>query len=219
MLLVAGCGPKPAPVSNPPPAEQAGPDQALRRYLDAVRAGRYAEAYGLMSAGYRRDHDLAAFEKALGEHKDEVEAATARLAAGGATVELHAEAKYGDGEVLPLVVEAGAWRIAADPLDFYPQGTPQEALRSFVRAVERKRYDVVYRFVPVKFKKALGVGELRARWEGDKRAELAEQLAEVRAHLGDPLDVTGDSARLPLGEKRETRLVREEGVWRVEALR
>jgi hypothetical protein len=194
------------------------PDATLRRFLGAVRAGHLDEAYGLMSEGYRKDHDAAAFQRALHEHRDEVEGAAARLA-GGVAVELHAEARYGDGEALPLVVEAGAWRIAADPLDFYPQGTPAEALRSFVRAVERKRYDIVVRFVPAQERKAVSIDQLRARWEGEKRAEIAEEIAEVKAHLADPVEIAGEEARLALGEKRQVRLVREEGSWRVVALR
>ncbi len=210
VALLAGCV---------PPATTPSPDAALRRYLAAVRAARYDEAYAMMSAPYRKDHDLAGFERGLRDHKDDVDSALARLASGGATVELRAEARYGDGQTLVLVAEGGAWRIAGDPLDFYPQATPAEALRSFVRAVDNKRWEVVYRFVPAKYKKSLTLDQLRARWEGDKRAELADELAEVRAHLGDPLDVSGDEARLGLGERRQARLVREEGAWRVEALR
>ncbi len=194
------------------------PDETLRRYLDAVRGGRVDEAYTLMSESYRRDHDRAAFERALREHRPDVERAVALLSRGAA-VELRAEARAGDGETLPLVVEGGQWRVAADPLDFYPQGTPAEALRSFIRAVERRRWDVVLRFVPAQDRRAVTIEQLRSRWEGDKRAEIAEEIAEVRAHLGEPLEVSSDAARLPLGERREARLVREEGAWRVEALR
>jgi hypothetical protein len=212
-VALSGCGPKTIAT-----VEEA-PDGALSRYLAAVRETRFADAYAMMSAAYRKDHDQATFERTLREHKEDVDVAAARLRAGGATVELRAEARYGDGETLPLVVEDGTWRIAADPLDFYPQSTPSEALRSFVRAVDKKRYDVVYRFVPGRHRSSFTVEQLRARWEGDKSAELADELAEVRSHLADPLEIQGDQARLALGEKREARLVREQGVWRIESLR
>ena len=38
--------------------------------------------------------------------------------------------------------------IASNVVDFYDQSTPRAALRSFVRAMERERYDVVLRMVP-----------------------------------------------------------------------
>ncbi|MSP62710.1 MAG: hypothetical protein EXR72_20750 [Myxococcales bacterium] len=213
LILAGGCV---GPAALRP---EQGPDAAVRRYLDAVRGRRYADAYALMSAGYRKDHDLATFQRALDEHRDEVDAVAARLQAGGATVELRAEARFEGGDAVPLVAEAGAWRIAIDPLDVYPQVTPVDALRSFLRALDRKRYDVLYRFVPARYRKSLSLDQLRARWEGDKRAELTGQVAEVRAHLGDPIEITGDEARLSLGEQRQTRLAREEGLWRIEALR
>lgn len=195
------------------------PEEALARYLAAARAGRVAEAYAMMSDGYRRDHDATAFGRAVREHRQDLDAASARLSAGAPTVELRAEARYGDGEVLPLVMEGGAWRIAADPTEFYPQSTPAEALRSFLLAVERKRYDVVLRFVPSRARKSVTLDQLRVRWEGEKRTELTFEIAEVRAHLAEPIDVSGDEARLALGEKRQVRLSREEGAWKIEALR
>src|SRR5258708_2148185 len=109
------------PASHSRPA-QARSARATRSAGPVARsrggAGGLADAYGRMSAGYRKDHDLATFERTLRDHRADVDVATARLRAGGAAVELRAEARYGDGETLPLVIEGGAWRIAADPLDF-----------------------------------------------------------------------------------------------------
>jgi hypothetical protein len=215
-LCCAGCGPAQHP--DPRPRDEA-PERAVERYLAAVRAGRFDEAYGLMSSSYRRDHDRAGFVRSLGEHTAEVQAAAARLAAGAASVELRAEARYGDGDTLPLTLEGGAWHLAGDPLDFYPQATPLEALRSFLRAIERRRYDVAWRFVPSRYRKEISVADLRARWEGDKAAELQAEIAEVRAHLAEPFELRGSEARLALGGERAARLVREEGQWRVEALK
>src|SRR6476620_12782419 len=84
----------------------AGPDATLDAYLTAVQAGRLSEAYGLMSAEYRKTHDLAAFTRAVSTLDKK---AAARLRGGH--VSLEAEVDLGDGERLPLVFDRqdGAW--------------------------------------------------------------------------------------------------------------
>ncbi len=192
----------------------AGPADTLRAFADAVRAHRIDDAYALMSADYKRTHDRDAFARSLGPS---VERAAQRLQKG--RIELRAEVELSDGERLSLVQEPdGAWRFAHDPLDVYPQRAPDEALRSFVRAVERKRWDVVLRFIPQRFRATITADTLKERWEGTQAAELQAQLAAVRAHLDEPMELSGDEARLPVGERKQVKLVREEGLWRVETL-
>jgi hypothetical protein len=192
-----------------------GPEATLDAYLRAVSAGRLDEAYGLMSSDYKKSHDRAAFERALGDRKQ-----LARLR--GARVVREAEVALPDGEKLPLVEESGQWRLGRDPLDFYPQRTPEEALRSFLRAVEAQRYDVAVRFVPARYRGGITVESLKSRWEGERRAELLEQMAQVRAALGrgEPFELgpPDGEARLAVGERKQARLVRESGLWKVEAL-
>jgi hypothetical protein len=201
-----------------PPPRAPGPAETVRAYADAVAAGRVDAAYGLMSDDYRRAHDRAAFERALGDRRGA--AMGARLT--GARVELAADVELDGGEKLPLVREAGGWRIARDPLEFYPQRTPDEALRSFARAVEGQRYDVALRFVPARYRGQVTMDALRARWEGERRPELMAQLAAVRDALarGEPFEVSGDGseARLAVGERKQARLVRENGLWKIDAL-
>jgi hypothetical protein len=205
VLIVSGCHPT-------------GPEATLDAFERAIRAGRLDQAYALMSAEYRRTHDPVAFEHAVraGEPR-----AGEKLRAGKVTLE--AEADLGDGDTLSLVWEHGGWRLARDPLDFYPQSSPAEALRSFIRAVENRRYDVVLKFVPQRYRTQITVEKLRDRWEGERRGELLEQLKAARAHLGEPFAFasSGDEASLPIagGEPRkQVRLVREEGAWKVESI-
>jgi hypothetical protein len=202
VLLLAGCrSPK-------------GPGDTLDTYLKAVAAGRNAEAYALLSSDYRRGHDQPTFERGLSDKE--------RKAAGeklrGAHVTLKAEVALPDGDALPLVLEDGAWRFARDPLDFYPQRTPAEALRSFIRAVEHARWEVVLRFVPQRSRAGVTADRLRERWAGEKREEIRAQLEAARAHLTEPFELTGDEARLPIGERKQVKLVREDGLWKLEAL-
>lgn len=205
LLLLAGCHPS-------------GPESTLDAYARAVQANRIDEAYALMSADYRRSHDRAAFERALksGDPK------TVQKLRGG-KVTLEAEVDLGDGEKVPLRFEDGEWRLARDAGDFYPQATPEEALRSFIRAVENHRYDVVLKFVPQRYRATITVDKLRERWEGERRTELLEQLTAARAHLGEPFAYapSGDEATLPVSggdAKRQVRLHREDGTWKVETV-
>ena len=192
----------------------AGPDQTLRAFADAVHEGRTDAAYALMSTDYRKSHDRDAFARSLGPA---AQRAAARLRDG--KIALRAEVELADGERLGLVEEAEGWRFARDPLDFYPQRAPDEALRSFLRAVERKRWEVLLRFIPQRYRATITADSLRARWgEGAGAVELQQQLAQVRAHLDEPLELTGDEARLPVAERKQVKLVREEGVWKVETL-
>lgn len=204
LLLVTGC-------AHHAPA---GPDDTVRAFAAAVAAGRIDDAYALMSAEYRAGHTRDAFVRSLPSPSSPN--ALGRL--GGGHAQLRAEVELGDGERLSLVQEAGGWRFARDPLDLYPQQAPDEALRSFVRAIERKRWDVVLRFIPQKYRNTITAETLQKSWEGDRRSELMAQLATVRAHLDEPIELVGDEARLPLAERKQAKLVREDGVWKIETL-
>jgi len=206
LLALAAC---------PPPPQQ-GPEAVLDAYLSALAAGKLDRAYALLASDYQKTHDRAAFERAVAAADGQKNAERLRKSARKLTLE--AELQLPDGDALPLVKEDGEWRFRHDPLDFYPQATPEEALRSFVRAVENRRYEVALRFVPGRYRASLTVDKLRDRWEGERRSELLGQLQAVRTHLGEPLEVSGDNARLTVGERKQAVLIREAGAWRVETL-
>jgi len=208
VALLAAC--------HPPPREAAGPAEVLAAYQAALKAGRLDDAWALLSSKWRAAHDRATFERTLSP--DDKRAAETRLR--GAKVQLEAEAETADGDRLPLVFEEGAWKLARDPLDFYPQATPKEALRSFIRAVELQRFDVALRFVPTRYRQQITVDKLRERWEGERRTELLASLELVRQHLAEPLEpgASDDEVRLPLGEKKQAKLVREGAAWKIETL-
>lgn len=209
ILVVTGAGACSGPSSSPA-------QQVLKEYARALKQGNHGRAYGLMTAEFRQTHTRADFERLLRERKSEVERAAEQLAEQPKRITLEAVITYGEGESLRLVSDGGTWRIASDPIDFYGQSTPGEALRSFVRAVERRRYDVVLRFVPNKWADAMTVDKLRAQWEGDKKDEVKGLLKNLKANLGAPIQTTGDSATMPYGDRYEVRFLREDGVWKIE---
>jgi hypothetical protein len=188
-------------------------EQVVARYLHAVQAGQLDEAYGLLSEAYRAKHDRTAFAREVSEE----EPSSAAVAAGNST-ELCAEVRLQEGAPLRLVLERSGWRLDSSPLHFYPQSTPEEALRSFIRAAERRRYDVLLRFIPNRYRAEFTAASLEKRWEQDERATFSAGIAAAKAHLTDPLLRRGEEARLPLGGHRELHLVREEGIWKVASL-
>src|SRR5207253_398411 len=106
-----------------------GPEAVLDAYLSALTAGKLDRAYALLSSDYQKTHDRAAFERAVAAADAQKHAE--RLRKSAHRLELEAELQLPDGESLPLVKEDGEWRFRHDPLDFYPQSSPLEALRSF----------------------------------------------------------------------------------------
>ncbi len=215
-------------------------EATLRRFLALAAAGKpgpTARAYSLMSPEFRKTCDLPCFSRRLGANPAEIAALSrAPLPAPAVSAQVMPPGDAPWQLVLqPAEGKRGAaWRISGDPLDFYPQDTPEHALRSFVRAVEARRYDVLVRFTPERYRAQVTPELLRQRWEGEHRAELRAQLDAVKRHLGQPPVVSlGEGepgkadhgavqeALLPVGESpimseaRAARLVLEEGRWRI----
>jgi hypothetical protein len=212
IFCAAGCATGSAGAGGGPAAAR----QTLAAYADAIRTGDYDRAYTLMSAAYRRQTDREAFQRLLREHAAEVSQAADALAKGG-EVALVAQVDAGGGAGrLDLAYEAGGWRLAADPLDLYGQRTPREALRSFVRALERKRYDVLVRFVPKRWRDLTSAEQLQKAWEGPEHDEVQRLAQNLKAHLLDPIHQEGDEARMPYGAGLSVKFVREEGLWRIQ---
>ncbi|MCC6749594.1 MAG: hypothetical protein IT371_18155 [Deltaproteobacteria bacterium] len=192
------------------------PEQVLVAYAKALSAGNYDAAYELMSLSFRQRYDRKEFLRMLRENPDEVRMSVRQLQEVPEQARVEARFEYGEGDAFLMVVEDGHWKLASDPLDFYSQRTPAEALRSFVRAMERRRYEIVLRFVPAKWAESMTVEKLRKQWEGEKREEVDRMLKTLRANLNAPIRETGDIATMPYGDKYEVRFVREDSLWKIE---
>lgn len=206
-LLAAGCGAI---------APGATPESAVDGFARALREGRTEDAYGLMSQSYRRRVPREAFLQMLEQDRAEVRQTAASLAERRSPAEQEAVVEYGEGETLRLVRENGEWRVATDVVDFYGQSTPRVALRSFVRAMERRRYDVVLRLVPERDREGTTVEGMAEAWEGDGREEVERLLAALRASLDNPIEEVGDRATMGYGDRFRVQFVREDGVWLID---
>ncbi|EYF04671.1 hypothetical protein [Chondromyces apiculatus] len=166
---------------------QQGPSDALRAYARALQEGRVDEAYRLLSDEARRSMSLEAFRRAVKENPEDVQEIGRAIARPAADPVVTATVTVPNGEEIELVFEGGKWRLDAAAVDLYGQSTPRQALVGFLRAFERKRYDVILRYVPDAEKEGLGglgggAGEGSAPGEGaagegaagSKRADAAQ---------------------------------------------
>lgn len=206
-VLATGC---------PRPGSGNTPEGVVSGFAAALRDGRVDEAYGLMSEGYRRRVSREDFARYTSDYPAEVQQTARALAQRRGPVEQEATVEYGEGETLRLVRERGDWRVATDVVDFYDQSSPRAALRSFVRAMERRRYDVVLSLIPEADREGMTAERMREAWEGEGVEEVERLLSNLRASLDNPIEEVGDRATMAYGDRFRVQFVREDGMWRIE---
>jgi hypothetical protein len=192
------------------------PETAVEAFAEALEAQDYHEAYRMLSAEYRAEITEDELRSRLERNPAERDELVALMARPAAETEITAEVPYGDGEVLHLRFEGGRWRLVGNVFDFYDQSTPRAAIRSFIRAIERRRYDVVLRFVPNADREGMTAERLRASFEGESREEIARLLENLRASIESPITQSGDHATMPYGERFTVELLFEDGVWKIQ---
>jgi hypothetical protein len=206
--LALGCGGSGG--SNTP----AGTVSAFGR---ALSRGHYEDAYGLMSRAYRRRVSLEEFVRHLENNPEEAREAAVALDNPDGPAEQTAVMRVGDGDRIELRRDRGGdWRISSNIVDFYDQSSPRATLRSFVRAMERQRYDVVMRMVPDADREGMSEEQMREAWTGEGQEEIDRLLENLKASLDAPIEQVGDRATMPYGDRFTAQLVREDGIWKIE---
>lgn len=199
------------------PRRTEGPETVLAEFRSALSRGDAHAAYALLSSDARARVTEAAFAQGLRENPKEAAAlqrdltklgparitAQVRLLEDGRTVELTRDPK-GDRFVIesPLV-------------DFYPQGTPREALHSFLRAVEGSRWDVMLRLMPEADRAGLDA-EALGKHLSAQLEELTRIVALLKTEQDAPIEIVGDRATMPYGESFTARFLHESDGWKVE---
>jgi len=206
LLASPGCG----------GARGEAPVATLDSFAHALRDQDYEAAYALLSSAYRADVGYEAFVRVARDNPEEVSDLLARVAQTRDGAEITASVRLDEGEALQLVLEDGHWRLVGNVVEFYDQSTPRAAIRSFVRAMERRRYDVVMRFVPRADLEGMSEERMRTAWEGEGREEIERLLEGLRASLDNPIEEVGDRATMAYGQRHTVQLVREDGVWKIE---
>lgn len=194
------------------------PEAALATFARALREGDVESAYALTSEGYRRRVSQAQFEQWMRESPAEIRQLADALSQPAGPAEQEAVVTVGEREEVRLVRDPDGWRVASDVVDYYGQHTPAQALRSFVRAIEHRRWDVVLRLVPEADRESMTEEALRERWEGASSEEIQRLSEGIRAALDAdaPIEETGDHAVMPWGDRYRAQLVREGDTWRIE---
>lgn len=195
------------------------PDRALDQYGAALRARDYESAYGMMSESFRSRYSRDEFVRMMKASGREAGETAARLGRGYQAVEIAAEFSYGYGDSIRLVQEDGVWRIASNPLEFYGQASPRDALRSFIRAYHLKRWDVMLRFVPTRYRERMTVAQVKEQFEGGQREQVAAMMKMIEANVDAPIAEKGKAeARMAYGERAEVKFTLEDGRWKIQDL-
>jgi hypothetical protein len=194
----------------------AGPGATVASFGTALARGNLSAAYALTSTDFRRRMPFEAFAAEFRAGGAEPAALGKRMVAEAPAIPPRVDLELSLGEQVPLILEGTEWWIDGPVFEAWGQGTARAALRTFVRALEARRYDVVLRLVPNRYRAGLTTERLRAYWENDDAKEHAAMLAQLRTALGGPLEESGDEAHLPYPPGREARLVREGGQWKIE---
>lgn len=180
-------------------------------------------AYALMSASYQRRVSIDQFRAQLGAEPEAVAADAAALSRADVRA-THAQLDLARGDRISVILEDAAWRLETPPIDPFAQDSPRAALRTFVRAVDSRRYDVLLRLSPRRYRDRINKDTLRAYWEGPDRQAHRHLLERLRAHLSAPIVDLGTEAVMPFGdrtrspadEEGEVRFVFEDGLWKVD---
>lgn len=213
-----------------------GPVDVLAAYTEALRDGRLVDAWRMLSAEARQSLSYADFERAAREHPDEVREAIRTMSEPDLRAPITARLDLGSGESVTLVQENGEWHLDPSALEFYGQRTPRQSLRSFVRALQRHRWDVLVRLAPRDVVARLSEPsegadpsaprpspEERLRVEFSRPAavnSVQSTIDGLRQALdrGRPIEVVGDRATMSYGPGSHfvAQLVREDGLWKIE---
>jgi len=195
--------------------EPTTPEAAVRAFAVALDSKDYERAYKLMSSTYRERVSYQEFRRRLTENPREMAKMSYDFAHIRSSIQ-SAVVAYGSAEKVHLVRDSGRWRISSDIVAFYDQSTPRAALRSFVRALERRRYDVIMRLIPSGEKEGITLEKLERTWSGKGRDELERIVNNLNNHLDDPIERVGKRATMPYGEFFSVEFVLEGERWKIE---
>jgi hypothetical protein len=194
-----------------------GPAATLDAFGAALERGDFRTAYALTSADTRKRIPYEAFAAGLGADANQTRALGRRMGDEAATLPMRLEVRLKLGEVVAMVREDGQWRIEGEVFDPWGQGSPRAALRTFLRALDERRYDILLRLAPARYRGDLSADKLRQYWEEERKDERLPLLARLRAAVLAPIVETGDEAHMPYGPDQEAHFVREDGRWKVES--
>jgi hypothetical protein len=116
------------------------------------------------------------------------------------------------------VLEGGKWKIDGSAIDLYAQDSPRHAIQGFLRALERRRYDVLVRYASAQHREGLDAATLRDAWEKKEHDQIEQFIIALKQALPTAaIEEAGERATMAYGSG-SIELVREHGLWKVEQL-
>lgn len=206
LVLAAACG------------GSRGPSQTVDQYGRALANKDFAKSYELMSSSFRGRVSREDYIRMMRENPREVSETADRLRGKKGSLEVSAEFEYGLGDRMLLVQEGGRWRIATNPLGFYDQTTPRNALRSFLRAYRLERWDVMLRFVPNAYREKMDEAKMKAQFTGPSREQVETLINTLENNIDQEIVERGNDARMAYGEHFTVQFIREDGAWKLKDL-
>jgi hypothetical protein len=184
------------------PPSAGDPRAALERFLSALEAQRFDEAYAALDPEVRAGLPRARFEALARENKAELHALAEQLARVDAAVRVQARVTTEQGEAVTVVLEEGQYRIAGGVLDAHALATPLDAVSELRRALTRESLPALLRVLSA---------ERRAAW----LAAFGDTLERTADPLDLRVEVHGDEAIVRLTGGGEIHLRRQAGEWHV----
>jgi hypothetical protein len=171
-----------------------------------------------MSSGFRGKVSREDYVRMMRDNAREVDETAERLRGKKGNLEVSAEFEYGLGDKMLLVQEGGRWKIAANPLAFYDQSTPRNALRSFLRAYQLERWDMMLRFVPNAYREKMDAAKMKAQFTGPSREQMQNLVNTLEANVDEPIVERNNNARMSYGDRFTVQFVKEDGAWKLKDL-
>jgi hypothetical protein len=207
LVLVSGCARD---------ASHGSAQAALHAFARALSEGDAERSYALMSSEFRKRVSFAAWQKQLQDNATEASEVGDRLARTRGPAVQQSVLRDEAGRELRLEREGDSWKVSSNLIDFYDQSTPRAALRAFVDALTRKRYDVVLRLMPNADKEGVTTESMAKAWGYAARDDVERMLTQLRSHIEEPIEIVGNYATMPYAERLRVQFVREEGRWKIE---
>lgn len=192
-----------------------GPHDTVKAYVLAIKHDDIDRAYSLLSGSLKQQSSRGQFALNVKQAGKKNRQALELLLQNPDRIEITAKVDLGYGEILVLRKEREGWRIVSDPFSFYEQKTPREALRSFIRALERKRYEVIIRFAPRKWRRRMDIEDLKDLYEGENAKKTKILISKLKKSQDNHIEISGDKAVMLYGDNQQVSFVREEGVWKI----
>lgn len=178
------------------------PKLAARRWNDALQRGDADAAYALLSESARQAYGREGVKRVLARDREELLAVVAAATSQNAQLETLARVGYGDGHSASVVLEDGAFRVAAAAALPARATTPEAALLELREVLARRSFAGLLRVLTA-----------------DAGSTLDSHLTSVVAALADPgaveIEIDGRRATVRLRGGHTVKLEREDGAWRV----